>query len=157
MINRALLRSVKRFYLEEFKKDNKRIVKKRFKQVKAKEIFQGFKKTCNRLFGDTINTNIITQFVMIICCIKYKGEYLYNAQIKTKGDLLIKQMQDYSHRTFPKVFEIREFEFIVKYLLENHYNRMFKFTSHMQKIDRQAYQEEIQKWISNFSESKSGI
>ena len=45
IVNKALLRSLKRFYFQEFKKDNKRIVKKRFRQVQAEEIFNGFKKT----------------------------------------------------------------------------------------------------------------
>ena len=66
IVNRALLRSIKRFYYEEFKKDNKRIVKKRFKQVLPKVMFNGFKRTCHRLFGDMPNLDIITQFVMII-------------------------------------------------------------------------------------------
>ena len=158
MINRALLRSVRRFYLEEFKKDNKRIVKKRFKQVKVIDIFKGFKKTRNRLFGDNFqNDDTITQFVMIISSVKCKGKYSYDEEIKAKGELVARQMQDYSYGTFQKIFEIKEFEFIVKYLLENHYDRIFKFTSHMRKIDRQGYLEEFQKWMSNFSECKNGI
>ena len=81
-MNKALLRSVKRFYLEEFKKDNKRIVKKRFKQAHIDEVFAGFITTCYRLFGDHPDLDNITQFVMIICSIKPIQEFEYDAIIK---------------------------------------------------------------------------
>ena len=66
IVNKALLRSIKRFYFEEFKNDNKKIVKKRFKQVPAEEVFRGFRKTCLRLFGDITDINTISEFVMFI-------------------------------------------------------------------------------------------
>ena len=66
VINKALLRSLKRFYLEEFRSDNKHIVKKRYKQVPGEMVLNGFTKTCRRLFGDIPNINEISQFVMII-------------------------------------------------------------------------------------------
>ena len=66
IVNRGLLRSVKRFYLEEFKEDNKKIVKKRFRQVRAQDILEGFKKTCHRLFGDLPNLDLIAQFLKIV-------------------------------------------------------------------------------------------
>ena len=45
VVNKSLLRSLKRFIMKEFKKDNRRLVKKRFRQVKAVDILAGFTKT----------------------------------------------------------------------------------------------------------------
>ena len=101
--------SVRRFYLEEFKKDNKRIVKKRFKQVDAVDVFKGFLKTCKRLFGDKNNLVQITQLVMIISFVKPRDEYPYDEAIKQKGEIITETMRVYLVSMFHKLFQIEEF------------------------------------------------
>ena len=152
VVNRGLLRSVRRFYLEEFKKDNKRIIKKRFKQVKGMKIFEGFRSTCCRLFGNIPNLDSIAQFLMIICSVKHKGSFTYDESIKAKGDLVLQVMHKYSNKSFEKIFKIEELEYVVKYLVENHKERIFKFTRHMQALDYQTYSKVLDSWIFKFDE-----
>ena len=86
VINKALLRSIKRFYLEEFRKDNNSLTKLRYKQVPAEMILKGFKDTSRRLFGDIPNLSQISQFLMIISSINPKNKYPYSKRILAKGE-----------------------------------------------------------------------
>ena len=106
--------------MKEFKKDNKKIVKKRFKQVNAVKVFDGFLKTCKRLFGDIPNITQMAQLIMIISCVKPRNKYSYDQTIKQKGELIIKAMQDYTLSSFNKLFEIEEFGFIIRFIFQNH-------------------------------------
>ena len=155
IIHRGLLRSVKRFYLEEFKQDNKKIVKRRFKQVRAQDMLEGFRNTCYRLFGDLPNLDLIAQFLKIVCSVKHKGKFAYDELIKAKGDLVVKVMRNYSHSLIDKIFEIEELKFIVKYLAENHKERIFTFTRHIQTLDYNAYSKVLDLWMLKFDGSLS--
>ena len=150
IVNRGLLRSVKKFYLEEFKKDNRKIVKKRFRQVRAQDILEGFRKTCHRLFGDLPNLDLIAQFLKIFWGIKHKSEFAYDESIKSKGDLVVKVMHKYSHSLIEKIFQIEELKFIVKHLVENHKERIFTFTRHLKTLDHNSYSKVLDLWMLKF-------
>ena len=79
-----------KFFMKEFRKDNKRIVKKRFKQVDAATVFEGFLKTCTRLFGHIPSIVQIAQLVMIISCVKPCDGYSYINRYKKRGNWLFK-------------------------------------------------------------------
>ena len=106
--------------MKEFRKDNKRIVKKRFKQVNAANVFDGFLKTCKRLFGDLPNFTQMAQLIMIISCVKPRNKYSYDQTIEQKGELITQAMQVYTVSNFNKLFEIEEFGFIIKFIVQNH-------------------------------------
>ena len=98
VINKALLRSIKRFYLQEFKKDNLFIVQQRYRQVSASTILNGFKTTCRRLFGDIPNLHKISQFLMIISGIKPMNKYPFSKRILKKGEHVSSAMYKYSSK-----------------------------------------------------------
>ena len=115
-------------------------------------MFQGFKNTCYRLFGNIPNLHSIAQFLMIVCSVKYKGNFQYDESIKVKGDLVVLMMRKYTNKSFEKIFKIEELEYVVKYLVENHKERVFKFTRHMQALDYQTYSKVLDSWIFKFDE-----
>ena len=116
------------------------------------DMFNGFKTTCYRLFGDIPNLDIIAQFLMIICGVKYKGKYPYDASIKEKAELVVKLVQEYSNLKFQRLFELQELGFLIKYLHDNHNDRLFKFTQHMQSFNDQVFAKTIESWIFKFEE-----
>ena len=153
VVNKSLLRTVRRFVMREFRKDNKRLVKKRFWQVKAEDIHAGFVKTCNRLFKDLANIDSISQFAMIISGIKPLDTYLFEESVKANGDLVVKLMYDYSVSKFKKIFQINELKEIVRYILKNHPDDMHKPNSSKNQAyqaNQESYAKMIDHWMAKF-------
>ena len=59
-------------------------------------------------------------------------------------------MMKYSGGVFEKIFYLKELEFVVKFLLNNHRERLFKFTGHMQKTNFDIYSKVADMWIKEF-------
>ena len=116
-------------------------------------MFEGFKSTCCRLFGSIPNLDSIAQFLMIICSVKYKGNFTYEKSIKAKADIVVQAIRKFTNKSIDRIFKIEELEFVVKYLVDNHKERIFKFTSHMQASDYQTYSEVLDSWIFRFNET----
>ena len=89
---------------------------------------------------------------MIICSVKYKGNFAYEKSIKAKADIVVQAIRKFTNKSIDKIFKIEELEFVVKYLVDNHKERIFKFTSHMQALDYQTYSEVLDSWIFRFNE-----
>ena len=98
VINKGLLRSIRRFYLHEFKKDNPSIVQQRYIQVSASTMLNGFKTTCRRFFGGIPNLQKIPQFLMIISGIKPMNKYPFSKRILKKGEHVSSAMYKYSSK-----------------------------------------------------------
>ena len=152
VINKALLRSIKRFYVQEFRNDNDDLIKKRYKQVSASSIFNGFKKTSRRLFGDISNLNYIAQFIMIMSSVKAMNTYPFDQRVLAKAEQINNAMYKYSYTKFKKIFEIEEFEFIFRHILVNHRDRIFKLCTNKEIENKEVYNQMLEKWIEKFSE-----
>ena len=59
-------------------------------------------------------------------------------------------MNKYSHSLIEKIFEIEELKFIVKYLVENHEERIFTFTRHIKTPDYNSYSKVLDLWMLKF-------
>ena len=89
---------------------------------------------------------------MYISSIRPKGPYPYDAKVKSKGELIIKQMYHYSTQLFEDLFKIRELEFLVKYMAYNHKDKLLQFTGHMQKVNYEVYSKALDSWIAKFDQ-----
>ena len=151
VINKALLRSVKRFYLQEFRNDNPAITKKRYKHSNAFIIFDGFKSTCLRLFGDIPNLNKITQFIMILSSFKSTNTYPFDDKIVAKVEQVNTAMYKYSYTKLQKVFRIKEFEFVFRHIFENHRDRIFKLWNKKEIQNKEIYNKMLDIWLAKFA------
>ena len=149
-MHKSLLRSVKRFYLQEFRKDHKKIIKNRYRQVKGKKLAECFKTTCERLLGSIPNIESVSQFLMVISCFK-PGDKYPNDSVKFKGELLIEVMNRYSRENFKKIFEIEELGILIKYLVDNHQEKLLQFTSQNKIRDTKVYMKALDNWMKKFS------
>ena len=129
--------------MKEFRQDNRRIVKKRFEQVDAATVFQGFLKTCTRLFGHIPNIVHMAQLVMIISCMRLLDEYSYDQQIQEKGQLIVQTMQVYSMSNFDKLFQIEELRYIIRFIVQNHLQGFFELISYRNTIKKKVYEQTI--------------
>ena len=63
---------------------------------------------------------------------------------------MVTQMMNHRNNKFQKVFKIQELEFVIKFILENHRDRLFTFTGHMQKTNYEIYSKVIDSWLKEF-------
>ena len=105
------------------------------------------------MFGDIPNLAKITQFLMVITSVKPINEFQYDPCIQNKGELVLQVMHNFSYQRLQKVLKIDELEFIIKYLLDNHKDKIFELTSGM-KTNIQGYLEVIESWKTRFTAVK---
>ena len=120
--------------------------------MSASTVFNGFKTTCKRLFGDIPNLNEISQFLMILSAIKSMNQYPYKKKILEKGEEMNLVMHKYSYSRLQKVFEIQEFEFVFRYIYDNHYNRISTIWGNKDDKAGEVYIQMLNTWIAKFSE-----
>ena len=150
IVHKSLLRSVKRFYLQEFRKDNKKATKNRYRQVQSKNLVECFKTTCQRLLGDIPNIESVSQFLMVISWFKPGDRYLDDA-IKFKGELVLQVMNRYSRENFKKIFEIEELGILIKYLANNHQEELLQSTSQNKIRNTKVYAKALDDWMKKFT------
>ena len=68
---------------------------------------------------------------------------------------MVQQIQKYQRKLFPSLFEIKELEFVVKFLFNNHKDRLLKFTEHMTKENYEFYSKALDSWIVKFDKCYS--
>ena len=150
VIEKAVLRSIKRFYLNEFRKDNKNIIHKRYKNVTNSIILKGFIKTCSRLFGDIPGLNEIAQFLMIISSVKSTSAYKFSKEIQKKASIVNSVMHKYSYKKWKKIFEIRELGFAFKYVYENHPDYLSQAYKNKDNEIKEKCGETLEHWMMKF-------
>ena len=137
--------------MREFKKDNKRLVKKRFRQVKAVDILAGFVKTWSRLLPNIPNIDSIAQFAMILSGITPSDTYPHEEIIKNKADHVVKMMYHYVSSHFEQIFKIKELEVIVKCIIQNSLEDFYKPCSAKHQVKKEACVLMIDKWTTKFA------
>ena len=151
IINKALLRSIKRFIIKEFKKDNKRLVKKRFRQAKAIDILAGFVKTWNRLLPNIPNIDSIAQFAMILSGIRSSDTYPHEESLKNKADHVVHVIYHYTASQFEQIFKIKELEVIVKFIFENSPEDLYKPHRDKYQTKKELCVRTINAWMGKFA------
>ena len=151
VIMKAVFRSLRRYYLKEFKKDNKPLVRKRFAQVTASAIFNGFIKTCRRIFGEIPNLNEIAEFLMIVSSIKPMNSYPFTKSIQTKADLVNSVMYKFSRKMLSKIFKFKELGISFKYVYENHPEFLSKSFENKDNEDKELCTQILNELMEQFS------
>ena len=150
-----MLRSIRRYVVKEFKKDNKKLVKKRYKQVEPMEMFSGFLKTWKRILPDYPDIDTMTQFVMIFSGICSSHAYPYEESIKAKGDQIAKVMQLFVSSQFEELFEIKELEVLFNTVLKNSPEDMYKPCREKYQSKMEACVSMIDQWKIKFAISQN--
>lgn len=85
VVNKTLLRSIKRFYLNKFKAENKKLVRDRFKNTKVEAFLEVLEEMCVKEFPNHKNPNLLAQYMMIFLGLKPGNRFQYNQNIASKA------------------------------------------------------------------------
>lgn len=85
VLNKSILRGIKRVFMKKFRTQNKKIAGARYAQTRAAIILKSFKAMLTDMLEYPENIDQISQFVMIFCGIQPKTRYPFEKDIKNKG------------------------------------------------------------------------
>ena len=126
VVNKTILRSVKRFLLTKFRENNPKLRRTRYSQCRAATIYQATKDMCKELFGDIPQLSEISQFVMVFMALKAKTRYPFDRKIQCGAEEALSCLYSYSNYKFEKLICNPEFKFIALNLLDYHNDKVFQ-------------------------------
>ena len=120
VVNKTLLRCIKRFYLNEFKSRNKEIVRKRYVNTSSELLLDRVESLCSDLFPNIKKRDLLSQFMFIIIDIKEHDGLDFNKTVEKKGKSVVSCMKSYTTKKFNSLYNQREIKKLARYVFENH-------------------------------------
>ena len=116
LVNKTLIRSIKKLYLNKFKELNKRIVRKRFVNVEADIIMQALVNFWTLEFAEIsyeIDLNFMAEFMMLFLGINSYDDYEFSKEAVAKANQAIDCMKIFTFKKLKKVWEAKEFKILL--------------------------------------------
>lgn len=110
VVNKAILRSMRRFFLNKFKLKNCKVVNRRFIKTSLREILKGFSDVVQEVIGTGENMDQISQFVMIFSEVNFKYRFPFDKEISNEAGRVVDCMYNYSHLKMNDLFTIPMFK-----------------------------------------------
>ena len=153
LVNKTLIRSIKKFYLNKFKELNKRIVRKRFINVEADIIMQALKNFWTLEFAEIsyeIDINFMAEFMMLFLGINSCDGYEFSKETVAKANQAIDWMKIFAFWKLKKVWKAKEFKIL---LLKIYNSELEEFLSSVKaaKNNNDRYKQAILELIDSFS------
>lgn len=120
VVNKTLLRSIKRFYLNKFKKNHSDLVKARFKNLKVEVLLKALEDFSKEEFPEYKNPELFAEFMMLFLGLKPGNKYKYNEAVASKAGQVIGCMYSYSSKKFRSLRSIKELGLIAFKVYESH-------------------------------------
>ena len=116
--NKAMLRMIRRYYLNLFKQENKKLVRKRFIRVKTYESIKGAKKMVAKYFPKYTSGQLHYFLVRLFGC-KYKSMNPPKNTAEERGDFVEDTIDNYTQKKFERLHKIPEFKIIFRHIFED--------------------------------------
>ena len=149
IVNKIVLRAIRRFYLSIFKSENQKLVQRRYTNVYSEEFVSALNKIIihkvlpdiqsdvnskiskysfdlSEMNHDTTWPSDLTIFLFRFIGFKSKDEIKYNKNIELKGDLIQNWLYHYSNFKLDKLLDILEFRVLFQYAYYFHFDSMLK-------------------------------
>ena len=151
VVNKTLLRAVKRFYSNKFKIMQKSMVNRRFKNVKTSQIIAALTKFWEQQFHSQkveIKYKLLAEFMMLFFGIKPKSTKRFDASVSTMGRKVQDCLRKYSFEKFKEIQKWRELQILIVKLYKENLDELFLEAKTMQ-TNRERYLEAMQEMIEN--------
>ena len=149
VVNKTILRWLKRFYLRKLYELGKNINRRNFKKNPTREIIDTLKETSMTLFGASwVNDNLI-HFLLIILRLKPNKKITFDKDVEEKGLKVASCMYKYSNLKFSELFAIKELKFLFNFMIDNFYDEVIELEKTI-KANQSKYEETIQTYKAKF-------
>ena len=151
VVNKTLLRAIKRFYSNKFKIAQKIMVRKRFRNIKTTEILDALAEFWKQQFHNLklqIEYESLAEFMMLFLDIKPKSTYKFDKSNSIMGALVQDCMRKYSFEKFRALQKSRELRILIVKIYKEDLDELFWETKAME-MNRERYIEAIEDIIDN--------
>ena len=150
VVNKTILRWLKRFYLRKLYELGQNINRRNFKKSPTREIIDTLRSTCLSLFGsNSIDENLV-HFLLIILRLKPNKKIAFDKQIEEKGYKVASWMYKYSNVKFSELFTIKELKFLFDFMTDNFYDEVLEIEKTI-KANQDKYEETIKAYKARFT------
>ena len=145
IVNKAVLRAIRRSYLKFFKNENRKLVRRRYTNVYSEEFVAALNKIIVHKVLPEIQSDVDSQnskysfelselnhdptwpsdlaiFLYRFIGFESKDERKYNKNIELKGDLIQNWLYRYSNLKLDKLFDVLEFRVLFQYVYYFHFD-----------------------------------
>ena len=170
IVNKAVLRAIRRFYLKIFKNENKKLIKRRYTNVYFEEFVAALDKIIvykvlpeiqsdvdykkskysyelSELNHDPSWPSDLAIFLYRFIGFKSKDERKYSKDIELKGDLMQNWLYRYSNLKLDKLLDVLEFRALFQYVYYLHFDSMLEKDATLSS-NREEYSKAFN-WINN--------
>ena len=116
-MNKAALRQMRKFYSNIFKKNNPKIVRRRFCNAKSSEVKRAIKSIVENEFGSVDCFKDLQYYLLGILKIKDILRMNWNNTIKSEVMDFIEWIRDYSSIKFTKLFKSKWLRILCKHFI----------------------------------------
>jgi len=115
---KSAIRFLRRFYKELFKKENKRIVKKRYINWSMSRIYEAMSKTLAKIIPNIYLSEDLVYFTIGILSIKNDDELICKSEIKQEIMVFLSWVRYFSKKKFNLVFKSKKVRVLWNYLVD---------------------------------------
>ena len=149
VVNKTLLRAVKRFYSIKFKSFQKSMVNERLTNAKTSDMLDVLDKFWQQQLQDSkfkINYRQMAEFMMLFLDIKPQSTYKFDNSILAKAEQALDCIKRYSSQKFRKIQQIRELRILIIHIHSYDIDEFFSRSKTME-INFSRYISAIEEFI----------
>lgn len=123
VVNKTILRSIRRYYLNLFKRKYPAIVRKRFRNVKAVKIFEAVEGLVEKVFPNCQHKPELSDFLYVVLGIKSSAMFNLEDKSKNRGHKVAVCLHRYSGALFSQLFEFWELQTLFCHVYDDNYDK----------------------------------
>ena len=152
VVNKSLLRSIRRYYLLKFRKQNKDLMRKRLTNVKMNKILNALKLICEEEFEQnkiSVGFEELARFMLVFLNLKPRRYYGYDKNIINKAGQVQDCMRKYSYIKFQNLNSIEELKIMTLKIKESYIDDFF-LKMKINKQNEEVYKQAMDAFVNNF-------
>ena len=149
VVNKTLLRAVKRYYFNKFKITQRPMVRKRFRNVRTSVILDALAKFWQEQFESLelkIDYQLMAEFMMLFWGIKPFSTYMFDKLISKKAKLTLDCLNKYSIEKFQYIKTFQELRILIVKIYNCNMDELFSGAKTI-KMNREIYVDAIAEFI----------
>ena len=152
VVNKSLLRSIRRYYLLKFRKQNKDLMRKRLTNVKMNKILNALKLICEEEFNQieiSAGLEDLAKFMLVFLNLKPRRYYGYDKNIIYKAFQVQDCMRKYSSIKFQNLNSIEELKILTLKIKESYIDDFF-LKMKIKEENVEVYRQAMNSFANNF-------
>lgn len=126
VVVKSVLRAIKKYFLKQFQEHNRKLVRKRIRNIPTRDLLAGLKKMLVAIMGDLPTVDDLAYFLLIILGLKRSKQKVHDQKIEENGLLFIAcTKNNYSSAKYNELVKVREVGQLVNHIFTRDLDSFF--------------------------------